>query len=42
MAKSTNSIWFGINPRGLPYERVVAVTGTAEDTGFEVTAKVKG
>jgi alkanesulfonate monooxygenase SsuD/methylene tetrahydromethanopterin reductase-like flavin-dependent oxidoreductase (luciferase family) len=36
MAKSTNAIRFGINPRGMSYEKVLSVAKTAEDAGFEV------
>ena len=36
MAASTNSLRFGINPRGIPYERVVAIAQIAEEAGFEV------
>ena len=36
MAKSTNAIRFGINPRGMSYEKVVSVAKTAEEAGFEV------
>jgi alkanesulfonate monooxygenase SsuD/methylene tetrahydromethanopterin reductase-like flavin-dependent oxidoreductase (luciferase family) len=36
MAKSTNPIRFGINPRGMSYEKVVSVAKTAEDAGFDV------
>jgi len=36
MAKSTNAIRFGINPRGMSYEKVLSVAKTAEDVGFEV------
>ena len=36
MAKSTNAVRFGINPRGMSYEKVLSVAKTAEDAGFEV------
>lgn len=36
MAKSTNPVRFGINPRGMSYEKVLSVAKTAEDAGFEV------
>ena len=36
MAKSANPIRFGINPRNIPYERVVSVAQTAEAAGFDV------
>ena len=36
MTASTNSIRFGINPRGMPYERVVSIAQIAEEAGFEV------
>ena len=36
MTKSTNTIRFGINPRGMSYEKVLSVAKTAEDAGFEV------
>ena len=35
MARSSNSIRFGLNPRGLPYDRVVAVAQAAEAAGFQ-------
>ena len=36
MAKSSNPIRFGINPRNIPFERVVSVAQTAEAAGFDV------
>ena len=36
MAKSANQIRFGINPRNIPFERVVSVAQTAEAAGFDV------
>ena len=35
MARSSNSIRFGLNPRGLPYDRVVAVAQAAEAASFQ-------
>lgn len=35
MARSSNPVRFGINPRGLPYERVVQVAQAAEAAGFQ-------
>ena len=35
MARSSNSIRFGLNPRGLPYDRIVAVAKAAEAAGFQ-------
>ena len=35
MARSSNSIRFGLNPRGLPYDRIVAVAQAAEAAGFQ-------
>lgn len=35
MARSSNSIRFGLNPRGLPYGRVVSVAKAAEAAGFQ-------
>ena len=35
MARSNNAVRFGLNPRGLPYERVVAVAKVAEAAGFQ-------
>ena len=34
MVKSKNPIWFGINSRGLAYERLVPVAKAAEAAGF--------
>ena len=38
MARSSNSIRFGLNPRGLPYDRIVAVAQAAEAAGFQNVA----
>ena len=38
MARSTNPIRFGLNPRGLLYERIVAVTKVAEEAGFDTVS----
>ena len=35
MSRSGNSIRFGLNPRGLPYNRVIAVAKAAEAAGFQ-------
>ncbi len=35
MARSKNAVRFGINPRGLPYDRIVAVAKAAEAAGFQ-------
>ena len=35
MARSKNAVRFGLNPRGLPYDRVVAVAKAAEAAGFQ-------
>ena len=35
MARSKNAVRFGINPRGLPYERIVEVAKAAEAAGFQ-------
>lgn len=35
MSRSSNPVRFGINPRGLPYERIVEVAKTAELAGFQ-------
>ena len=36
MAESANPIRFGVNPRNIPYERVVSVAQAAEAAGFDV------
>ena len=36
MTASTNPLRFGINPRGISYERVVSIAQIAEEAGFEV------
>ncbi len=35
MARSNNAVRFGLNPRGLPYDRIVAVAKAAEAAGFQ-------
>ena len=35
MARSSNPVRFGLNPRGLPYERIVQVARAAEAAGFQ-------
>ena len=35
MTRSSNAVRFGLNPRNLPYERVVEVAKAAEATGFQ-------
>ena len=38
MARSKNPVRFGMNPRGLTYDRIVAVAKAAEKAGFETMA----
>ena len=35
MARSSNAPRFGLNPRGLPYERILEVARAAEEAGFD-------
>ena len=35
MARSNNAVRFGLNPRGLPYDRIVTVAKAAEAAGFQ-------
>lgn len=35
MGRSSNATRFGLNPRGLSYERIVAVAKAAETAGFD-------
>ena len=36
MARSLNPVQFGVNPRGLPYSRVLGVAQDAEAAGFDI------
>ena len=38
MARSGNAVRFGLNPRGLPYDRIVEVAKAAEAAGFATLA----
>ena len=38
MGRSSNGVRFGLNPRGLPYDRIVEAAQAAEAAGFETIA----